>query len=79
MVSGEMLDGATATFDQNNRPAVSFVLNSNGARRFGKVTGANIGRPFAIILDGQVVHNHDPISDFWQWPDYWRFFCCRNK
>ena len=55
MVSGEMLDGATATFDQNNRPAVSFVLNSNGARRFGKVTGANIGRPFAIVLDGQVV------------------------
>ena len=55
MVSGEMLDGATATFDQNNRPAVSFVLNSNGARRFGKVTGENIGRPFAIILDGKVV------------------------
>ena len=55
MVSGEMLDGATATFDQNNRPAVSFVLNSNGARRFGKVTGENIGRPFAIVLDGKVV------------------------
>ena len=55
MVSGEMLDGATATFDQNNRPAVSFVLNSDGARRFGKVTGENIGRPFAIVLDGKVV------------------------
>ena len=55
MVSGEMLDGATANFDQNNRPAVSFTLNSDGARRFGKVTGENIGRPFAIILDGQVV------------------------
>ncbi|MDC1383538.1 protein translocase subunit SecD [Candidatus Puniceispirillum sp.] len=55
MVSGEMLDGATANFDQNNRPAVSFTLNSNGARRFGKVTGENIGRPFAIILDGKVV------------------------
>jgi len=55
MVSGEMLDGATATFDQNNRPAVSFTLNAAGARRFGKVTGENIGRPFAIILDGKVV------------------------
>jgi preprotein translocase subunit SecD len=55
MVSGEMLDGATANFDQNNQPAVSFTLNSNGARRFGKVTGENIGRPFAIILDGEVV------------------------
>jgi preprotein translocase subunit SecD len=50
-----MLDGATATFDQNNRPAVSFTLNAAGARRFGKVTGENIGRPFAIILDGKVV------------------------
>ena len=66
MVSGEMLDGATATFDQNNRPAVSFVLNSNGARRFGKVTGENIGRPFAIILDGQSCFcSYDSITDFW--------------
>ncbi len=55
MVSGEMLDTASATFDQNNRPAVSFALNSAGAKRFGKVTGENIGRPFAIILDGKVV------------------------
>ncbi|NBW05656.1 MAG: protein translocase subunit SecD, partial [Alphaproteobacteria bacterium] len=55
MVSGEMLDTASATFDQNNRPAVSFVLNAAGAKRFGKVTGDNIGRPFAIILDGKVV------------------------
>jgi preprotein translocase subunit SecD len=55
MVSGEMLDTASATFDQNNRPAVSFVLNAAGAKRFGKVTGENIGRPFAIILDGKVV------------------------
>ena len=55
MVSGEMLDTASATFDQNNRPAVSFALNSTGAKRFGKVTGENIGRPFAIVLDGKVV------------------------
>ena len=55
MVSGEMLDGATASFDQNNRPSVSFNLNATGAKKFGRVTGANIGRPFAIILDGKVV------------------------
>ena len=55
MVSGELLDGATASFDQNNRPAVSFTLNATGAKRFGKVTGENIGRPFAIVLDGKVV------------------------
>jgi preprotein translocase subunit SecD len=55
MVSGEMLDSASAGIDQNNRPAVNFALDSVGARKFGKVTGANIGRPFAIILDGEVV------------------------
>ena len=55
MVSGELLDTAQASFDQNNRPAVSFTLNATGAKRFGRVTGANIGRPFAIILDGKVV------------------------
>ncbi|MDB3891765.1 protein translocase subunit SecD [Alphaproteobacteria bacterium] len=55
IVSGELLDSATASFDQNNRPAVSFTLNATGAKRFGKATGENIGRPFAIILDGKVV------------------------
>lgn len=55
LVSGETLDTATAGFDQNNRPAVNFSLNAEGARKFGKATGENIGRPFAIVLDGQVV------------------------
>ena len=55
MVSGELLDNAQASFDQNNRPAVSFTLNATGAQRFGRVTGANVGRPFAIVLDGKVV------------------------
>ena len=55
MVSGEMLETASAAFDQNGRPSVNFQLNAAGGRKFGRVTGENIGRPFAIILDGQVV------------------------
>ena len=55
MVSGEMLDNASAGFDQNNSPAVNFQLNALGGKKFGKVTGENIGKPFAIILDGKVV------------------------
>ncbi|MGC6517936.1 MAG: protein translocase subunit SecD [Candidatus Puniceispirillaceae bacterium] len=55
LVSGETLDTATAGFDQNSQPAVNFSLNAEGARKFGKATGENIGRPFAIVLDGQVV------------------------
>ena len=55
MVSGEMLETASAAFDQNSRPSVNFQLNAAGGRKFGRVTGENIGRPFAIILDGKVV------------------------
>lgn len=55
MVSGEMLDNAVPGFDQNNQPAVNFTLNATGARLFGQVTGENIGRAFAIVLDDKVV------------------------
>ena len=55
MVSGEMLTDARAAFDQNGLPSVSFSLTPDGGKRFGRVTGKNIGRPFAIVLDGKVV------------------------
>ena len=53
-VSGQDLRDARPTIDENGRPAVRFLLNPDGARRFGTVTSANIGRPLAIILDGRV-------------------------
>jgi preprotein translocase subunit SecD len=53
-VSGRDLRNARPSVDQNNRPAVSFTLNTDGARRFGELTGANIGRQLAIVLDGRV-------------------------
>jgi preprotein translocase subunit SecD len=56
MVSGEMLEDARPGFDGNtNEPVVSFTLNSAGAERFGRVTGQNIGRQFAIVLDDEVI------------------------
>lgn len=56
LISGEMLEDARPSFDgQTNEPVVSFTLNSTGAERFGRVTGQNIGRPFAIVLDDEVV------------------------
>ena len=55
MVSGDMLDQASAGFDQQSRPSVNFQLNALGGKKFGRVTGDNIGRPFAIVLDGKVV------------------------
>lgn len=55
-VEGADLVDAQPTFDtQTNRPIVSFRFNQKGAVRFGKMTQANVGRPFAIVLDGEVV------------------------
>jgi preprotein translocase subunit SecD len=55
VVSGEELTDAQPSFDQNNRPAVSFRFDTTGARKFGDYTAANIGAPFAIVLDGEVI------------------------
>ncbi|WP_270729873.1 protein translocase subunit SecD [Shimia sp. Alg240-R146] len=55
VVTGEELVDAQPTFDQNGRPAVNFRFNPTGARKFGDYTAENIGSPFAIVLDGEVV------------------------
>jgi preprotein translocase subunit SecD len=54
VVSGRDLRNAKPSLDENNRPAVSFSLKSDGATRFGNWTGSNIGRYLAIVLDGRV-------------------------
>jgi preprotein translocase subunit SecD len=54
-VTGSDLRGAKPTIDENNRPAVSFSLKNEGARKFGKITGENIGRYLAIVLDNRVM------------------------
>ena len=54
-VTGRDLRNARPTLDENNRPAVSFSLNQEGARKFGNFTQANIGRQLAIVMDNRVV------------------------
>lgn len=53
-VSGRDLRNARPSLDENNRPAVAFTLNNEGAQKFGRVTGENIGKQLAIVLDGKV-------------------------
>ncbi|THD84414.1 protein translocase subunit SecD [Aliigemmobacter aestuarii] len=55
VVTGEELVDAQPAFDQNNRPAVNFRFNPTGARKFGDYTATNIGSPFAIVLDDEVI------------------------
>jgi len=55
VVTGEELVDAQPAFDQNSRPAVNFRFNTTGARKFGVYTAENIGSPFAIVLDREVI------------------------
>lgn len=56
MVSGESLVDAQPGFDpQTNEPVVNFRFDASGGKRFADVTKANVGRPFAIVLDNEVI------------------------
>jgi preprotein translocase subunit SecD len=55
VVSGEMLTSAAQSFDQNNRPAISFRFNGMGASRFSEATTQNVGKRFAIVVDNKVL------------------------
>ena len=54
VVTGRELRNARPTLDENNRPAVSFSLNRDGAAKFGTFTQNNIGRQLGIVLDNRV-------------------------
>ena len=54
IISGDMLVDSQPTF-QDNQPVVSFRFDSRGAKKFGEVTTENVGKPFAIVLDGKVI------------------------
>jgi protein-export membrane protein SecD len=56
MVSGDRLEQAGSGFDsRGGEPVVNFRFDTRGAREFGDVTKANVGRPFAIVLDNKVI------------------------
>jgi preprotein translocase subunit SecD/SecD/SecF fusion protein len=56
LMTGEDLTDAQAAFDsRTNEPVVNFRLSTGGARKFGDVTTKNVGRPFAIVLDNEVI------------------------
>ncbi len=56
LVSGGDLTDAQPGFDQRtSEPIVSFRFNTSGARKFAQATQENVGRPFAIVLDNEVI------------------------
>lgn len=55
VVTGDDLVDAQPAFDQNGFPSVNFRFNPTGARKFGTFTAENVGAPFAIVLDEEVI------------------------
>ncbi len=62
-LTGEVIEEASIQFDPvTNAPEVAMGMNSEGARTWSRITGANIGRPVAIVLDGYIVSYPNVIS-----------------
>ncbi|WP_051359678.1 protein translocase subunit SecDF [Adhaeribacter aquaticus] len=53
-VTGEFISDARQDFDQQGRPEVTMGMNTTGARKWQRLTGDNIGRQVAIVLDEYV-------------------------
>lgn len=53
-VSGEFISDARQDFDQQGRPEVNMQMNAAGGKRWQRLTGDNIGRQVAIVLDDYV-------------------------
>lgn len=54
LLSGDFIADAKVAFDQYNQPYVAMTFNAAGARKFERITGENVGRQMAIVLDGKV-------------------------
>ncbi len=54
-VTGRDLKNARPGRGQFQEPVVNFSMNPEGADKFGELTGENVGRQLAIVLDGKVV------------------------
>jgi preprotein translocase subunit SecD len=55
-IAGDDIADASPGFaPQSDQPIASFRFNAHGARRFAHLTGDNIGRPFAVVVDDRVI------------------------
>ncbi|SFS12207.1 protein translocase subunit SecD [Sphingomonas jatrophae] len=55
IITGDQLTKAEQSYDENGRPVIAISFNSQGGARFAAVTRDNVGKPFAMILDNQVL------------------------
>jgi len=62
LLTGDRLKEAKVGIDQYNKPAISIAFDNEGAKIFDRITGDNVGKQLAIVLDG-VVHSAPRIQD----------------
>ncbi len=55
LLTGDMLESASYCPDQYGRPAVCFRFNRIGAKKFCDITRGNVDKPFAIVLDDEII------------------------
>ncbi|WP_421873594.1 protein translocase subunit SecDF [Marinoscillum sp.] len=53
-LTGEVITDARQDLDQRSRPAISMQMNAAGAKSWRRLTGNNVGRRIAIVLDNYV-------------------------
>jgi len=53
-LGGDVIVAARQDYDQNGRVEVSMSMNSEGARIWKRLTGDNVGKQIAIVLDGYI-------------------------
>ena len=62
LLTGDRLKEAKVGIDQYNKPDISISFDNEGAKVFDRITGENVGKQLAIVLDG-VVHSAPRIQD----------------
>jgi preprotein translocase subunit SecD len=72
IVTGDQITDASSGMDQDGQPAVFFTLDGVGAKKMGKMTQENIGKPMAVvfieykseshIVDGQKVQHKEKVE-----------------
>jgi SecD/SecF fusion protein len=62
-LDGNAISNASQDYDNNGEVVVSMSMNSQGARIWKTLTGQNIGKAIAIVLDGMVYSYPNVISE----------------
>jgi len=54
VLTGSNISNAVPAFDNKGQSIVNLAFDHEGARRFAEITGENVGKRLAIVLDGRV-------------------------